>query len=98
MSEALNGTSALPESNKQTATPRDCCGNCIAWLFQVKGRERGGVCRYNPPTPFLVQGGADLMGKPVTQVISQFPPMAESGWCAQHTPFETDETEDAATV
>lgn len=76
-----------------------CCGLCDAWVCvdpkAGASGKRMGMCRANPPTPFITQGPPnplDPSQRPTMQVIAQFPPMPEWGWCRQFDTAEDDAT------
>jgi hypothetical protein len=83
---------ALDTKTNDTPAANDmsCCGRCDAWIWDgvkpVTGKPRMGICRAGPPTPFLMQGPPHPLQPqtPTIQVMAQFPPMPEGGWCREY--------------
>lgn len=61
------------------------CASCPAF---VATNERLGVCRYNPPTPFVLEGAPDLAGNPTVRTPSLWPGVNADAWCARHPLFD----------
>lgn len=70
------------------------CGTC-AFFQKVQDLPDGivgGVCRFNPPTVFVITTQATIQGgRPNVQMITEFPPVNNAEFCGQHVPQESFE-------
>jgi hypothetical protein len=62
--------------------------SCATCPFYVATNDTLGVCRYNPPTPFVLNGPPDLAGNPTVRTPSLWPGVNADAWCARHPLFD----------
>lgn len=60
---------------------------CASCQFYVATNEKGGVCRRNPPTVFLIQGPPGPLGQSTVQTPSLWPGVDAESWCGHHQNF-----------
>ena len=65
------------------------CATCPAFLPE-DGDQSKGICRHNPPHPFLVPGPPHPLNpnQPNLRIQAVWPPVLASHWCAQHKDFK----------
>ena len=64
------------------------CVTCSAYLSDGPGLGKG-ICRRNPPHPFLIPGPPSPLtpNQPNLRIQSIWPPVAAEHWCGQHDGF-----------
>ncbi len=64
------------------------CSTCPHY-FPDEGTEHRGICRLNPPHPFLIPGPPNSLtpNQPNIRIQAIWPPVAANHYCGQHPMF-----------
>lgn len=61
---------------------------CLTCPYYLPNSAQGGICRRNPPHPFVMPGPHNLAGQTQMQLRGLWPPVAAGDVCGHHPQFD----------